>query len=69
MLRLKIREVAEAKGHNMSSLSRSANLAFTTVKRIWYDPYAGVNTQTLERIAAALGVSVSDLFDEIPDED
>jgi len=68
MIRLKVKEIAESKGFNMSSLSRASDVSFLTIKRIWREPFRGVNTTTLERLAKALGVSVSDLFEEVPDE-
>ena len=52
----------------MSSLSRASDVSFLTIKRIWREPFRGVNTTTLERLAKALDVSVSDLFEEVPDE-
>jgi DNA-binding Xre family transcriptional regulator len=67
MVRLRIKEIAEQKGFNQSSLSRAANISFNTVKRIFRDPYREVTTTTLDRIAKALGVSIADLIEEIPD--
>lgn len=66
MIRLRIKEIAEAKGFNQSSLSRAADVHFTTVKRIYRDPYKEVTTTTLDKIARALGVSVCDLIEELP---
>lgn len=63
-MRLKVREIAEAKGYNMSKLQRQADIAFGTVKRIWRDPHASVTTDTLEKIARVLNVSIAELFDE-----
>ena len=68
MIRLRIREVAEEKGYNMSSLSRKSDVSFKTVKRLWKDPYQTANTDTLEKLAKALGVSVRDLLEDVPDE-
>jgi DNA-binding Xre family transcriptional regulator len=68
MIHLKVKEVAESKGFNMSSLSRASDVSFLTVKRIWREPYRGVNTTTLERLAKALDVSVAELFEELPEE-
>lgn len=68
MVRLRIKEIAEQKGFNQSSLSRAADISFNTVKRIYRDPYKEVTITTLERIAKALGVSIADLIEEIPDQ-
>ena len=67
MVRLRVKEIAEEKWFNQSSLSRAANISFNTVKRIYRDPYKEVTTTTLERIARALGVHIADLLEEIPD--
>jgi DNA-binding Xre family transcriptional regulator len=66
MIRLRIKEVAEAKGFNQSSLSRAADVHFTTIKRIYRDPYKEITTTTLDKVARALGVSVCDLIEELP---
>ena len=63
MVRLRVKEVAEAKGYNMSSLSRAADVSFTTIKRLWRRPYGGANVETLDKIASVLGVSLSDLIE------
>ena len=39
MIRLRIKEIAEARGFNQSSLSRAADAHFTTIKRIFRDLY------------------------------
>ena len=69
MVRLRVKEVAEAKGYNMSSLSRAADVSFTTIKRLWRRPYGGANVETLDKIARVLGVSVADLIEHVPDQD
>jgi len=68
MLRLRVREVAEAKGFNQSSLARESGIGFSTVKRLFRDPYRETSMSVLERIAKALNVSIHDLIEEIPDD-
>ena len=68
MVRLKVKEVAQAKGHNMSSLARRADIAFTTVKKIFRDPYVDVSTYTLDKLAKALDVDVRELLESVPDD-
>lgn len=68
MVRLKIKEVAISKGYNMSSLSRATDISFNTIRRLWRHPEKGVNVVTLDKIAQVLGVSISDLTEQIPDE-
>jgi DNA-binding Xre family transcriptional regulator len=67
MLRLRVKEVAEERGYNMSSLSRASDVSFTTIKRFFRKPYSYANTDTLEKIALTLGVEVGDLLERVPD--
>jgi len=67
MLRLKVREIAEAKGYNQSSLSRASDVPIQTIRRIWRNPYYEVRLSTLNRIAAILRVPATDLFEDVPD--
>ena len=66
-IRLRVREIAEAQGISLSKLSRIADVNYKTVQTMWRHPEHGFNTKSLERIAKALGVRVSDLFEEVPD--
>ena len=68
MLRLRVKEVAEAKGYTMSGLSRASDVSFRTIKRLFRNPYADANASTLEKIALALDVEVGDLVERVPDE-
>jgi lambda repressor-like predicted transcriptional regulator len=67
MVRLRVKEIAETNGFNMSSLSRSANISFNTVKRIFRDPYRETSTTVLEKLAKALGISTAELIENVPD--
>ncbi len=67
-VRLKIKEIAEAKGFNQSSLSRAANVDFKTVKRAFRDPYRDIAVSTLAKLAQALKVDISELVETLPDE-
>jgi len=67
MFRLKIREVAESKGYNMSTLSRDSDVPFNTIRRAWKNPQYELKLATLHKIAQTLGVSTSDLIEDMPD--
>lgn len=67
MIRLRVKELASAKGFNMSSLARSSGLGFSTVKRLWSDPYREVTVSTLEKIARALNLATAELIEDVPD--
>lgn len=69
MIRLKIREIAEARKINMSKLSRMADLNYNTIRAIWVDATKDVAISTLEKIAKALSVEVSELIEVLPNEE
>lgn len=64
MIRLKVREIAEAQGLNASQLARKADMSYPPVYKIWNDPYTPVTTTTLMRLAKALGVPATDLIED-----
>jgi DNA-binding Xre family transcriptional regulator len=65
--RLRVREIAEQKEFTQSKVSFKTELAFKTVRTLWHNPYTDVQLSTLARIARALGVSVTDLIEDIPE--
>lgn len=64
MIRIRVREIAEQKGISRTKLSRLSDTNYKTIDLIWNNPYKDVGTLTLERIAKALGVRVTDLIEE-----
>lgn len=68
MLRLRVKEVAEEKGVSMTKLSHRSEVAFNTIRAIFREPYRTVNTDTLNRIAKALGVPAITLLEDIPED-
>ena len=68
MIRLRVKEVAQEKGFSQGRLSRVANIEENTLKRIYRDPYAIITTETLDKLAKALGVPSSTLIEDVPDE-
>ena len=65
-VRLRVKEVAESKGYNISSLSRASDVSFGTIKRMWRKPDSGATIDTLSKIAKALQVEISDLIENTP---
>jgi len=61
-----VKEVAKEKGFSMGKLQRDADVAYNTVKRMFKDPYYITTTETLGKLARALGVSPGDLIEEVP---
>ena len=68
MVRLKIREIAEARKINMSKLSRMADVNYNTVRAIWDNETKDVTVSTLEKFARALKVDIAALIEVLPDE-
>jgi len=65
-VRLRVKEIAKEKGFSMGKLQRDADVAYNTVKRIFKDPYYITTTETLGKLAKALGVSPGELIEEVP---
>jgi DNA-binding Xre family transcriptional regulator len=53
----------------MAKLSRLADVNYNTVRAIWDDENRDVAVTTLEKLAHALKVPVSDLYEILPDDD
>lgn len=68
MIRLKVKEIAESKHITMAKLSRLADLNYGTIRAIYENPNRDVAVTTLEKIARALKVEVTDLYEILPDE-
>lgn len=69
MQRLRVKEVAQAKGFTMARLQRAADINLKTIQAIYRDPYRDVAYSTLNKIAKALGVAVNDLVEDVPDDE
>jgi DNA-binding Xre family transcriptional regulator len=67
-VRLRVREVAQEKGVGIGKLQRTADVAYNTVKRMFRDPYYITTTETLGKIARALGVPPGELIEEVLEE-
>lgn len=68
MIRLRVKEIAKAKGFSQGELSRRANIDENTLKRIYRNTLAIITTETLDKLAKALGVSAPELIESIPDD-
>jgi transcriptional regulator with XRE-family HTH domain len=69
MYRLKVKDVAVAKGMSQRQLFLQSGVDIRTVRRIFRDPHAVINVETLDKLAMALGVDVSELIEsEHPEE-
>lgn len=68
MVRLKVKEVALAKGISQRQLSIRSGIDLKNVQKIYRRPTSNVTTYTLDKIAKVLGVDVSELLESVPDE-
>ncbi len=65
MIRLRVKEVLQEKGMSMGKLSRLSDVALITISRMCNQPTDYSPTlATLERVAKALGVPISELYEE-----
>lgn len=67
MTHLRVRELAEKQGLNITALSRKANLAYTTTHMLWHDTAKVWSRESLDRLAVALGVRVGDMIGGEPE--
>jgi len=69
MIRLILKELLKEKHISMGKLSRMSDISQMTINRMCNNPTTYSPTlETLQRIAKALNVPVSSLYEEIPDE-
>ena len=68
-VRLLVRDVATKRGITRAKLARMADVTYETVFKLWQDEYRDVSLLTLVKLATALKVDVSELYETIPDDD
>ncbi|KPL81307.1 helix-turn-helix domain-containing protein [Herpetosiphon geysericola] len=56
-IRVVLREVAQQKGFNITSLADAAKVNPETVRKLWHDESKRIDRENLEKIANALQVS------------
>jgi DNA-binding Xre family transcriptional regulator len=69
VIRLKVKEIAEAKGITQGKLSRKADIDVKTIRRIYRNPVEIITTETLDKLATALEVNVCELIEQISNPD
>ncbi|MBX5448796.1 MAG: hypothetical protein IRZ24_01905 [Thermogemmatispora sp.] len=52
----------------MHRLSLQAQLSYHVIREIFVDPYKPVSSDTINRIAEALGVPVTEIIEDVPRE-
>lgn len=66
MIRLKIKELAQAQGLTQNKLARKADVDNKTISKIFQNPYQIISTETLDKIARALNIDASSLLENDP---
>lgn len=72
-VRLKLKELAEARSLNISQLQRQSGLDMGMVRRYWYNegrrgqPLTEVNLEALGVLARILSVEPGDLLERVPE--
>lgn len=69
MIRLKVKEVAARRKVSQRQLAMRSGVDINTVRKILRDPYSIVTTETLDKLALALGVDASELIESVPQSD
>jgi transcriptional regulator with XRE-family HTH domain len=64
VLRLRVKEEAQARGFTIARLERAAAVDIKTVRAIWHNPQHHASFKTLEKIARALGCSTIELLED-----
>ena len=69
-VRLRVREIAQKKGISRTRLHHDSEVAYTTIRTVFRDPYDdGITLHTLARLAEALGVPTSELIEDESEEE
>lgn len=68
MQRLRIKEIAEAKGFSRARLERETGIDIKIIRELYDNPDYNPELNTLRKVAKALAVSMRDLFEEESDD-
>ena len=67
MIRLKVKEIAQAKGVSQRKLSLRSEVDIKTIQKIYRYPYSIITTETLDKLAKVLEVDASELIESVLD--
>ncbi len=68
MLRLRVKEIAQAQKLSMNMLSHRSEVSYNVIKSIYRNPYRAMSTETINKIAKALGVPATDLLEDVSED-
>jgi DNA-binding Xre family transcriptional regulator len=72
--RMRVRELAEARGLDLATFQREAKLPVSTARRYWYstedgspngEPLKRVNMETIDKLSEFFGCPPGDLFQRV----
>jgi DNA-binding Xre family transcriptional regulator len=63
LIRIKLRELLEAKQISQAKFSRMSDLSINTIQSIYHDPTTDVMLSTVEKIARTLQVRLDELLE------
>ncbi|HZR44425.1 MAG TPA: helix-turn-helix transcriptional regulator [Ktedonobacteraceae bacterium] len=66
MVRLRVKEVAQQKKISINKLSQRSEVSYNIIRDIFNNPFRSISTDTLNRIAVALDVPVTELIEDAP---
>lgn len=70
VIRLRVKELAQARGLSQARLSRKSDVDLTTLRKIYNQPTsANVTLETLDRLAKALEVDVRELIESVQEDE
>lgn len=61
---MKVKEIAEAKGISMTRLHNRSEVAYSTVRNVFRNPYTEITLSTLARLSETLEVPSCDLIED-----
>lgn len=67
MLRLRVKELAERQGLNRNQLQLRSGVTLSLLTRYWTNNTESVTLKEVEKIARALGVKATELFEDVED--
>ncbi len=68
LIRHRVKELAEARGWNMTSLAYRADISTTIIRKIFQDPHYEGMYSTWVRLAKVFGIPVSELVFEVQEQ-
>lgn len=68
MLRLRVKEVATQQKLSMNMLSHRSEVSYNVIKDCYRNPYRVINSETINKIAKALGVPTTMILEDVTED-